>query len=405
MPDRDVIYLVALAGNPNFGDEFITRAWLRRLARVRPDADVVVDCPNPGQAAVLHHPTHPRVRFVDTVWRICAEVRERPTAEAVDFARRVVAEPGLLCRCVDGIELLGRAQTVHVIGGGYLNAVWPQHLPALAAAVAAAQRSGARLVATGQGLAPGGDDEWAELIRSLARACEIFDVRDTPSWELLGDSVSTRSFTGDDAWLGIRDHGVYDAETEAARRRYVLCLQTDLVEDFAGGRGVDGLVALVGDLIERWRIRGDEVAVVEGIPGVDRIVYDRLGPLLDGAHFTPFTDLWRWGLPARHGQVWISTRFHPHLLAAAAGVSGLAVSGRADYYPVKHRSLQEAGSRWSLLDGATTESELPIRPPDSGGFERRDVERLRRGKRELAERIYPRWSSRIRRGVRRSQGA
>lgn len=401
MPDRDVIYLVGLAGNPNFGDEFITRAWLRHLARVRPDAEVIVDCPTPGQAAALHYPAHPRVRFVDTVWRICEAVREQPTAEAVDFARRVVGEPGLLCRCVDGIELLGRARTVHIVGGGYLNAMWPHHLPALAAAVAAARRSGGRVVATGQGLAPAGRHEWGEQIRTLARACEVFDVRDAPSWDLLGDSVPSRSFTGDDAWLGIRGHGVYDTETEATRRRYVMCLQTDLVEDFAGGRGVDGLVALVEDLVGRWRIRGEEVAVIEGIPGVDRVVYDRLGALLDGAHFTPFTDLWRNGLPAHRDQVWISTRFHPHLLAAAAGASGLAVCGRADYYPVKHRSLRESGSRWAIVDGATVPDDLPIRPPDGGGFDRRSADGLRRSKSELAERLYPRWSSRIRRSVQR----
>jgi polysaccharide pyruvyl transferase WcaK-like protein len=39
------VYLVAPSGNPNYGDEFILRAWLSYLARVRPEADVVVAKP------------------------------------------------------------------------------------------------------------------------------------------------------------------------------------------------------------------------------------------------------------------------------------------------------------------------------------------------------------------------
>ena len=65
--DREMVYLVAPSGNPNYGDEFILRAWLRYLARVRPDADVVVDCHTPGQAAVLLRRCHPRLTFVCTV--------------------------------------------------------------------------------------------------------------------------------------------------------------------------------------------------------------------------------------------------------------------------------------------------------------------------------------------------
>ncbi len=97
------------------------------------------------------------------------------------------------------------------------------------------------------------------------------------------------------------------------------------MDDFAGGRGgTDGLTEAVSALIDQWGgIRGGEdVVVVEAIPGADRLVYDRIAHRLPGAIFVPFTELWRRGLPARSGQTWVSTRFHVHLLAAAAGASG-----------------------------------------------------------------------------------
>jgi hypothetical protein len=157
------------------------------------------------------------------------------------------------------------------------------------------------------------------------------------------------------------------------------------MEDFADGQGAEGLAAAIARLIEQWNIRGDDVAVVEGIPGSDRIVFDRIAHLLRGVVFVPFTEVWSRGLPARAGQTWVSTRFHPHLLAAAAGASGLALSGRRDYYPVKHRSLVDAGSRWRLADS----SDLPSTPVRDGGFSTEAVGRLRQGKATLAAQIYP----------------
>jgi polysaccharide pyruvyl transferase WcaK-like protein len=383
--EREIVYLVAPSGIPNYGDESILRTWLRHLARVRPDAAVLVDCHTPGQAAVLLGHWHPRVSFVDMIWRICFETAHLPPAEAVAVAGDVVHDPGRMPKIVLGIELLAAADTVHLVGGGYINTVWSHHLALLAAANAAADRSGGAAVASGQGLVPAGDPQRLALLRQLQARFTLFDVRDAPSLRAIAGSGGHESFTGDDAWLGINDHGVYDTESEAACRTFVFCLQSDLVEDFAGGQGTEGLTAAIAQLIERWNLRGDDVAVVEGMPGADRIVFDRAAHLLPGVVFVPFTEVWNRGLPARAGQTWVSTRFHPHLLAAAAGASGLALSGRSDYYPIKHRSLIDSGSRWRLADS----TELPLTPVRDGGFTAQTVELLRRRKASMVAQIYP----------------
>jgi polysaccharide pyruvyl transferase WcaK-like protein len=397
--DPALIYLVAPAGNPNYGDEFILRAWLRYLARVRPDTEVVVDCHTPGQAAVLLRHCHPRVTFVDTVWRICFESADQSADQAVALAADVLDNPGRLPRIVSGVELLTRADTMHLVGGGYLNTVWPHHLSLLATAAAAAQQFGVRAVATGQGLLPTGGDDRRALTQKLGSSFALFDVRDRPSLDALADSGCPTSFTGDDAWLGVDDDGVYDRESPAAARDVVFCLQSDLMDDHDDNRGVEGLAAAVSQLIQQWRLRGEQVAFVEGLPGADRLVYDRVAAQLPGALFVPFTELWNRGVPARAGQTWVSTRFHPHLLAAAVGASGVAVSGRTDYYPIKHESLVAAGSRWQVsVAGA-----LPESPPADGGFDAATVARLRADKLALAAQLYPPPApppSRIRRAIR-----
>ncbi|ULE32903.1 polysaccharide pyruvyl transferase family protein [Mycobacterium sp. IDR2000157661] len=378
------IYLVAPSGNPNYGDEFILRTWLRHLAVVRPDADVVVDCHTPGQAAVLLQGSHPRLTFVDTIWRICLATSHLASAEAAVVAADVVNDPGRMPRIVSGIELLTAADTVHLVGGGYINAVWPHHMALLAAAAAAAERSGGRVLATGQGLVPVGEPDRLGLLRELQSRFALFDVRDRPSFAFLAGEEGSVEFTGDDAWLGIGPDA-YDAGSEAAKRPIVFCLQSDLMDDFADGRGIEGLTSAITRLIERWRLSGRDVAVIEGIPGADRIVFDRIAHLLTGAEFVPFSAVWACGLPATAEQVWVSTRFHPHLLAAAIGASGLALSGRADYYPNKHQSLVEAGSRWRVADS----TDLPDTPVRDGGFAAEAVQLHRSRKAALAAEIYP----------------
>lgn len=64
-------YLVGPAGHPNYGDEIITAGWLKYLAETAPDATVWVDAHSPGPAQVLLGDLHPRVRFTDTLWRLC----------------------------------------------------------------------------------------------------------------------------------------------------------------------------------------------------------------------------------------------------------------------------------------------------------------------------------------------
>jgi len=151
---RPSIYLVAASGHPNYGDELIAATWLKRLARLLPGSDVWVDCSNPGSSAVLLGDLHPRVRFTDTFWRLCWEAPSQEPWEVATFVQRAIKDPGVAPRWLAGIELAAQMDIVHVVGGGFINVLWPRHVGLLAASVAAAGRSGGRAVMTGQSLWP-----------------------------------------------------------------------------------------------------------------------------------------------------------------------------------------------------------------------------------------------------------
>ena len=389
-PPAELIYLIAPAGHPNLGDEFIARTWLAHLAVARPHATVVLDCHTPGQASILLGRVHPNVQYVDTVWRMIDSVATLPTALAADLVAAAVAEPGRMPLLVDGIELFARADSVHLVGGGYVNTLWPHHLALVAAAVAVRRHGGASVFLTGQGLFPAGDVERVALLRTLLEEVSVVDVRDGDSADLLADSGVDPRVTGDDAWLGVLGEGVYDSRSPVVARRFMICVQTHLMQadpNSAVGDGDAVLGALesrIVDLVQRWGMTGENTAFVEAMPGDDGLLFGRFVDRMPGLELIPFTGVWHNGFPATPDQMWITTRFHAHLLAAARGASGVVITGRSDYYPIKHRSLFEQGSRWRTIDSASDT------PHQDGGFPSSVVAELAAGKRALAAELYPR---------------
>ncbi|WP_263251405.1 polysaccharide pyruvyl transferase family protein [Saccharopolyspora rosea] len=366
------LYLVATTGHPNYGDELIAATWLKHLARTAPDSEVWVDCPNPGPSEVLLGHLHPRVRFTDTFWRLCWEAPADGAWEVASFVQHAVNNPGLAPRWVAGIELAARADLVHVIGGGFINGIWPRHVGLLAAAVAATRRSGGRAVMTGQGLWPVAD-EAQPLLRNLASQFSVVDVRDEPSAELAGGAGQV-SMTGDDMFFGIEP----DLYRTDDLREVMICLQSDLLDVT-----VPALAGFLLDTLREWDVHPEQVGVVEGIPRVDREVFALVEHDLPGARFYPFSEIIDSGLPAAAGQRWLSTRFHMHLMAAANGAHGVAVSINSGYYTNKHRSLVERGSGWAISEGLRVPA-----APTSGGFDPETLRQAQEDKAKLAWSIY-----------------
>ncbi|WP_409465326.1 polysaccharide pyruvyl transferase family protein [Amycolatopsis sp. GA6-003] len=365
-------YLVGPSGYPNFGDELIAAAWIRRLARTEPDSEVWLDTHSPGPAQHLLGDLHPRLRCTDTLWRLCGEAPSDDPWEVASWVRAAVHDPGRAPRWDAGIELLGHLDVVHLLGGGYVNALWPRHLGLVAGAAAAAQRSGARSAMTGQGFVPFPAGA-AVLLRALAERFDVVDVRDDPSAELL-HGVAGVERSCDDVFLDPHP------PTTPTSREFVLCVQSDI-----GAERPSALAAQVLDLVREWRLPPGELAVVEGIPRVDREVFALLEPELPGAEFHPFRDVWRRGLPLAPGQTWISSRFHLHLVAAAAGATGVAIDVSPEYYTTKHRSLLELGSGWTLVAAG---AEKPPERPAGNGFPAHVLHHCANLKRSVAEAVY-----------------
>ncbi|MFI7584314.1 polysaccharide pyruvyl transferase family protein [Kocuria sp. M1N1S27] len=373
-PAADILYLVGTSGHPNFGDEFIAASWLRFLARARPGAEVWLDCPNPGLASHLFGGLHPGLRTTDTLWRLVFETTGMDPADADAHVDRVVTSLGSP-RYDLGLLGARRAGSVHLIGGGYLNSIWPHHARLLRAVLRLREISGARLAATGLGLTPAEDAE------GLLAALGSFDhatVRDAPSAQL-----SRADRAPDDAFLGLPDLEGFTGTPaeEAAEGDVWVCLQSDMSEPGV----LDSAVSAVRTALTGPELAGRTVRYLEAIPGADRAAFDRLADLVPEENFVPFTQVWQDGFPGRPGQTWLTSRFHFHLLAAACGAAGTALEVSSDYYRVKHGSLLDAGTGWSVTPTGSTEAAALTRSPSFP----ETAARLHRTKLREAEELYP----------------
>ncbi len=367
---RAVHYLVCPAGIPNYGDELIAMTWLRHLSEVAPDADVVVDCQGPQAAAARMGGIHPRARFTNCLWQLCTRNWPRHAAGTSEAVTAAVRDPDRAGGLAGDLRELRRADRVHLLGGGFINAIWPPFVGLLAGITEAAAHSGARTALSGQGMWPparGAED----LTRSLVERFDVVDVRDAPSAEFLG--IGPAGHSCDDVFLGFGPELLHTGEEVPEVMVSVQTLLTDSAPE--------ELVGFVAGILRAWGV--ERVGLVECAPDQDGKVLELAERMLPAARRYPLEEILTRGLPLRPGQCWISTRFHPHLVAAAGGASGVAVNIRPDYYGTKHRSLLDGGSAWRLVE----DRDIPDRPA-GGGYSADDVRRLRDAKRAVADRIY-----------------
>jgi hypothetical protein len=367
------IYLVGSSGYPYYGDEAIAAAWLRHLAATEPDAEVYLDCPNPGGAQLFLGGLHPNVRFVDTLFRISWAAPSEDVEEVAEFAAQATRQPGFgYAHRAAGIELLHTADVFHVIGGGYVNSIWPRHITFLAAGQVLASELGKHVAMTGNALLPNAAS--AEMLDRLTAGFAVVDVRDARSRALLSSGAVTD--TGDDTLLGLGDE-MYDSRESVST---MMCIQSDLVEG-----DLEALATSAVETAKAWGLRPEKIGYIEAIPGQDRVVFEMIESQLPGMRFYPFTEVWREGLPARRGQRWITTRESLHLAAAATGSWGVAFPVKPGYDDVTHQDLIDKGSRWVI----GTPGEPAPETHGEAGFGSA-LDGLVEAKRAVAQRVYTR---------------
>lgn len=338
-----MIYLISGNGEPNFGDELITLNWIQYYRSVGYDGLIVVDCKSAEGAETLHGSV-PGVIFVRKL-KSLATGRGGEISDHVAHGRRYVDEALSSARNVgvgqhDGEVNLAAAKLVHLVGGGYINGAWPNSFSLIGGSSQLARRLGCKVVATGLGMAPleiSSKVDRAAIVEALADF-EFLEVRDERTRNLLVDQIGPVAALRE----GLDDSFLFSPHLRQGSKesKLHLCLFARHLQGAEGER----LVAWLRELAKQyertlfWRCnRADEGAaeIMERALGRITRVYNR--PLLYQ------------GLPLSSGDFMVTSRFHPHLLAARSGISGRYLV-QSKFYESKHSSVVKLGSSFSQYE-------------------------------------------------------
>lgn len=358
------IYLISMAGYPNYGDELITLRWLQYLAATHPTTEVWLDVREPGHATSLFKHAHPKLHVTNTLFRAIHEHLHGDPRTPADKIREL-STPNYDLGIID----LREAGTLHLLGGGYINSLWPENQLLVDAMRATRDISGARLFATGQGLTPRNDETFEDF--------DHVSVRDLPSAEAL--SLETGL---DDALLLPPGQSPASALQTGRPEELYLCIQNDALEPGAH----EAMLAFARAQIEHFDIPKERTYYVEAIPGNDYAGYDALRDLVADDGFIPFSRFWRENFTYGPHQVWITSRFHHHLTGALHGARGIALNGQPGYYDVKHQSVLNLGSNWKLVS-PLSDPQSPLNLTDLTA-PRSFIHHIR-AKRQEAQELYP----------------
>lgn len=373
-----LFYLLGGNGAPNFGDELMARAWIDRLAVV-PGARIVLDCNAVAAPRAFFGGRAPGLEVIAGLKQFCNRtVRERLGAGRDKPGLFLAAlalgagffESGEARRHPElalALDRLAAASAFHIFGGGYINTgIRPDSGFLIGLGAAVARAYGIPVLATGIGITPLNLDaaRGGPLAAALA-AYRLFEVRDSYGFDRLfaiANGAAPVLNGVDDSFLLPLKPGPSRAEGPT--------LHVSLLRRPLDGRNaglLDEIVAAAAKFarVLYWNCLAGEdphrAALAARLPGLAVL---ECRAMIDAA------------LPVAAGDAMVTQRFHPHMVAARLGATGLFVED-GPYYFDKHHSILHLGSPFRQYAPGLARA---LAPGEGGASEmvRRDAETMAR---------------------------
>ncbi|MCA0177836.1 MAG: polysaccharide pyruvyl transferase family protein [Proteobacteria bacterium] len=375
------VTLIGGSGAPNYGDELIALAWLEFLRDVAgprlESLQVTMDNNSAKRSAEQFQERFGGVQFQAVIKPHRMPDKDAPLLAHLQYGLSFYDgghwrhhQP-----LASALEALQDSDLVHLYGGGYINTRFSPHNAMLLGLMAATQRQfGVRLAGTGLGLTPLDFEAGADtrLLAQTLDAFDVFEVRDRHSAQRLRE-------------LGVGDRtlvlGLDDAYLRPLR-----------VQPGPPARRLHLSAYRAGNIFEQPAVRA---WLTREAPGFDEVCYWLCCPYLERDIVADLQTLWPAlrvvgvqellfeGVPVQRGDHMLTMRYHPHLMAARAGVGGQYVAQNL-YYRHKHESVVIAGSRLTALD---VQGE-PLPPGARNLPSQVDDERWQARKLAVARRVY-----------------
>jgi hypothetical protein len=361
------IYTISAAGNANYGDEIILRLWNQAYLSHYSGVHVISDVLSPKLVETSWCPDKSRITFTNMMWQIVVS-HTRPFWKKFVLEKclpqswfKNIMDPGHPVWSDEARRLLQELENYcaprnvrvfHLLGGGYITAQWPSHYMLLGVACVIARRIGARVVVTGQGLMPA-SNRTLESMAQYSDVIDIMDCRDEPSWAIMSDCMGKEktSLSGDDTLLFFSKYAGAWRPRVFEQRALVVSIQNDLFNGDTLSKTIltssylkNVMQDLALDSLVFLPCMGNDIT------DVDVDVLSELNVNRDGMYRFQLEDVLLNGFPYYPNGYYITSRYHPHLLASLMGGRGCAFYD-TEYYRIKHESVSVLRDNpWPLID-------------------------------------------------------
>lgn len=328
-------YLISASGMPNYGDDMLTRGWINHIKRKYPNANIYLDAVDPIVADALYE----GVVCVNYLWQLAQALGKTGSIEEKFSDRTLLPMRERLMS-----QIFSDVDSIHLIGGGYMNELWEANLRLIELVSYFGEKHNIRSYATGLGLQPLSEDK-AEYISKFIKNYFCFDVRDYPSYQVLEKYLPGKiSFIGDDYFCFPFSEVVRLVERDAPVLR--LCLHNELSDDEQNEKlFISQIETVICDFIERYP--NSLIRFYEFRPGSDGFFFKDLKSKFPQIEMVEFETIWKHGLEFSSKDCFISTRFHFQLIVSSVGLSGTSIYW-SEYYRNKFDSLKYV-TDWSFL--------------------------------------------------------
>ncbi|WP_426508060.1 polysaccharide pyruvyl transferase family protein [Serratia proteamaculans] len=338
------VNLTGAIGGENFGDEFILNACMEEYLKLFP-CDFIFS--GFAKNVVLRKGeivTSNDINFFDCMSELQTLKKEKGVITDKDVFTI--------------FDRYSKSDIVHLIGGGYVNNLWPSNYALVAIAYLYGIHCSVPVVGTGLGLYPAEiNQELVELFQNF----DFIDVRDEYSHKLIPSSI----YTGDDALLKFNDFSCVIKNSE--KPFLAISIQNHL---FDGEDIIDYIFSK--EFLRHFISNGiNDIIVIEAAPE-DNVKFSR-GNLQNATElafdikFITGNELIENGIPYHPNSKVISSRYHINLLYTMLGLEGVAIIDN-DYYENKHNSIVSVGGKWPIFNKEDFLSKININALFNGDY-------------------------------------
>lgn len=371
---KKTFYLVSASGMPNYGDDILTRGWINYIKNIFPDAIIYLDAVDPLVASNLYED----VNCVNFLWQLAQALGENGSIEDKFSDHSVLPIRERLMS-----EIFNNTDSIHLLGGGYINELWAANLRLIELVSYFGKKNNILTYATGLGLQPLSEEKASQICQFI-ESYFCFDVRDYESYRVLEKFLPGKiSFIGDDYFCFPFSDVVSLVEKETPVLR--LCLHNEFSEGDENEKlFIEQVEIAISAFIQRFP--GSLIRFYEFRPGSDGYFYKRLKQKFPIIEMVFFETIWKHGLQFSTKDYFLSTRFHFQLIVSSVGLSGTSFYW-SEYYKNKFDSLKYV-SDWSFLNLGEEQLDLDSFFEIRGPSFLIDFGRVEREKKFLANRLY-----------------